>query len=123
MYRNLHRPPHSYRSLDYFDSVSHYPVEPPHYMYPFEQGYQGYARTPFDQYAKPKQPKNWYESMHQPYTDDEQAPMALHRENRTVNFEQIDLEKMLSTVGQLAETYQRVSPIVKEIGALLKKWK
>ncbi|TQS76425.1 hypothetical protein DX933_00850 [Ornithinibacillus gellani] len=33
---------------------------------------------------------------------------------------QIDFDKMLSTVGQIANTYHQVAPIVKQFGALMK---
>ncbi|MEC5424688.1 YppG family protein [Virgibacillus sp. C22-A2] len=36
---------------------------------------------------------------------------------------QVDFDKMLSTVGQLANTYHQVSPIVKQFGALMKNFR
>ncbi|MYL46288.1 hypothetical protein GLV94_11605 [Virgibacillus halodenitrificans] len=36
---------------------------------------------------------------------------------------QMDLDKMLSTVGQLANTYHQVSPIVKQFGSFIKNFR
>ncbi|HLR81159.1 MAG TPA: hypothetical protein VK119_11410 [Bacillota bacterium] len=99
------------------------PTVPTHlYAYNFSND-QRYVQSPFDQYAKPQLPETWYETMPQSYLNERHVPMVSQGRDHSVNFEQMDLEKILNTVGQITETYQRVSPIVKEIGALLKKRK
>lgn len=98
---------------------------PNHPNYNFYE--QGQRQTPFEYYAKPNQPTDW------PYTMQQQSnyypfqQQSTEQSNLTANLltqfqtedGQVDLQKMLSTVGQLANTVQQVSPVIKEIGAMI----
>lgn len=86
--------------------------------------------TPFEQYAKPEQPNNWYipeasyEQMEYPqpttnHTSTSDQPSTFVNPFQTESG-QLDVNKMLSTVGQLADTVQQVSPLFKQIGAMIK---
>lgn len=152
--------------------------------------------TAFTQFAKPKQPENWYESvphhgMSQPQSQQDYMPqnhhihsdpdygnpyheygqsdyghlmpdavgassnqnMQQYQEPHMGNFTsynqpqaqsfnepppkqmnslltqfqnsegQIDVDKMLNTVGQLANTYHQVAPIIKQFGSLIKTFR
>jgi len=98
------------------------------------------VQTPFDYFAKPNIPDYWPEFMQenpnyyppqpqpqpqsqpqpQPHT---QQPMPNHNQGIMNQFQdqsgQIDFNKMLSTVGQLATTVQQVSPILKNVGSFI----
>lgn len=84
-------------------------------------------QTPYEQFAKPQQPLNWAPM--------EQATSANFNPEQNASpgsgfkayFQdedgQVDFDKMLSTVGQLASTYHQVSPIIKQFGAIIKIFK
>ncbi|TFJ92071.1 YppG family protein [Lentibacillus salicampi] len=94
---NLERP-HSINT----GSIAHYP-------------------TAFDVYSKPKQPINWKTD---PYTDTtfSQPPKP---SNLLYYFQdpngEFDLDKMLTAAGQVADTVQQISPVVKEVGNLFNR--
>ncbi|CDQ40921.1 MULTISPECIES: YppG family protein [Virgibacillus] len=90
--------------------------------------FQAVQQTPYDYFAKPQQPMSWpgtksqlnqqtdYQDMNVPeFATQDQAPPGPGQ--------QLDLDKMLSTVGQLANTYHQVSPIVKQFGSLIKTFR
>lgn len=62
--------------------------------------------TPYEYFAKPSQTIDWF----QPHME---SPLSEGNE-------QIDFDKLLTSIGQLASTYHQVSPIVKQIGSLVK---
>lgn len=53
----------------------------------------------------------------------EQEANMLQTQQSTAPGQSFDLDKMLSTVGQLANTYHQVSPIVKQFGSLIKTFR
>lgn len=74
---------------------------------------------PYQYFAKPTQPAEWYpDSTIYGNSNPQQAKgfMAMFQDKNG----QMDLDKMLSTVGQMANTYQQVSPIIKGIGSFMK---
>lgn len=85
-------------------------------------------QTPYEQFAKPQQPLYW-----DPIQTTNQGPNSNPQQgsNPGSGFKgyfqdqdgQVDFDKMLSTVGQLASTYHQVSPIVKQFGAMIKNFK
>ncbi|MFA1822580.1 YppG family protein [Virgibacillus oceani] len=82
-------------------------------------------QTPYEYFAKPIQP-NWQGMMHQPqgnYTSQPQPPIKPVNSIMS-NFQnqdgKVDIDKMLGTVGQMANTYHQVSPIFKQFGTFLK---
>jgi len=100
--------------------------------YPYEQVHQ---QSPFEYYSKPSQPENWpyvmpqqsnyYQSQQQdPYYSQQQTGQPNPTPGILAQFQtsegQMDVQKMLSTVGQLANTVQQVSPVIKEIGAMIR---
>lgn len=80
--------------------------------------------TPYEHFAKPKHPAQWYPPMQGA------APkqgMATPGKGVISYFQdkdgQLDLDKMLNTVGQMANTYHQVSPIFKGLGSFVKGFK
>lgn len=80
-------------------------------------------QTAYEQFAKPQQPMFWDNSMQSNSNLNPQSNM--NPPNGIINYFQdeeghMDFDKMLSTVGQIASTYHQVSPIVKQVGSLIK---
>lgn len=87
------------------------------------QGPGPYPITPFEHFAKPKQPMNW---------QTQQPPSAPSNNMQSMNnfkayFQdengQMDYDKMFNTVGQLAKTVQQVSPVIQQFGSMIKNSK
>ncbi|WP_186576312.1 YppG family protein [Aquibacillus kalidii] len=80
--------------------------------------------TPFQQLAKPQQPVNWYQPSQQgpPNQNWKQQPKGIMSYFQDKNG-QMDIDKMLGTVGQMANTYHQVSPILKGLGSFVKRFK
>lgn len=121
---DMNRRAHPYETHDYQPIYRNPTFRPnqPHYN-PYEQMQH---QTPFEYYAKPNQPADWpymaqqqsnYYPYQQPNRQPNQAPNLLTQFQTSEG--QVDLQKMLSTVGQLANTVQQVSPVIKEIGAMI----
>ncbi|GAE93544.1 hypothetical protein JCM21714_2631 [Gracilibacillus boraciitolerans JCM 21714] len=75
--------------------------------------------TPFQYYQKPLLP-NPYEgfSTSQPsYFTKQNNPMLHYFKDKNG---EMDLDKVFQTVNQLANTYQQVSPLFKNVGSILK---
>lgn len=104
----------------------------PSNYYPYEQGHQ---QSPFEYYSKPSQPESWpyvmpqqsnyYQYQQQgPNFPQQQPQQSSQTPGLLAQFQtpdgQMDVQKMLSTVGQLANTVQQVSPVIKEIGAMFR---
>ncbi|SHG32331.1 YppG family protein [Ornithinibacillus halophilus] len=99
------------------------------YQQPPEQYFQ--QQSPFEQFQKPKQPADWFNSMaqnqaYQQYNH-QQQPYSNYSQGILSQFQdengQMNLDKMLSTVGQMANTYHQVQPIVKQVSSLLKNFR
>lgn len=96
---------------------------PPHQQVPYND-LPPYL-TPFEQFKKPDQPVNW-----QSVTQTNPNYYSTNQNSQT-NFMyyfydengQIDIDKMLSTVGQVANTVQQVSPVIKQVSSLIKAFK
>lgn len=83
--------------------------------------------SPFDHYAKPAQPMNWpmyTQSQANPHMSPpyQQPPAGVLSQFQNSSG-QIDINKMLSTVGQLANTVQQVSPVIKQFGSIMKSFR
>lgn len=120
----------SYQDPVYYNNSVPNQTYPSNY-YPNEQVHQS---SPFEYFSKPSQPEAWpYTVAQQPnyYQFQQQGPY-FQQQNQQSNptpsilaqFQtpegQMDVQKMLSTVGQLANTVQQVSPVIKEIGAMIR---
>lgn len=76
--------------------------------------------TPYELYAKPAQPMNWMQTeTEQPVYNQSSAQQGIAGVFTDQNG-QVDIEKALSSIGQIASTYHQVSPIVQQLGSLLK---
>lgn len=80
-------------------------------------------QTPFEYFSKPSQPINWH-----PASKQGNQFQTASGGNELFHYfeekkEEVDLDKMLSTIGQVANTVQQVSPVVKQISALMKQIK
>ncbi|RDW15078.1 YppG family protein [Oceanobacillus chungangensis] len=97
---------------------------------PFQQNYPINSpiqqQTPYDYFQKPQQPLNW---ANQAATNPNfmQSPNGGPTSNIKSFFQdgngQVDFDKMLSTVGQLASTYHQVSPIIQQFGSIIKNFR
>lgn len=78
-------------------------------------------QSPYEQFAKPPQPNQWnpYYSLEQqfPQYGQMQGPKGFMHYFQDKNG-QLDLDKMLSTMGQMANTANQFSPLVKSLGSL-----
>ncbi len=93
-----------------------------HHSIPYAEP-NGPPTSPYEMYAKPPQTNERMEQMNGPYSQAQQAPtkppnpimVHFYDENG-----QLDLQKMLSTVNQLANTFQQVTPVIQQIGSLFR---
>ncbi|MUK89728.1 hypothetical protein GMD78_15265 [Ornithinibacillus sp. L9] len=118
-----HHPP-SYRQ-SYTNNP--YPSNQQPYSPYYQQNEPLQTQTPFEYFSKPKQPPNWYQYTQQqnPNSFEQQyapAPKGILSQFQDENG-QINLDKMLSTVGQMANTYHQVQPIIKQFGDLIKTFR
>lgn len=76
--------------------------------------------TPYELYAKPAQPMNWmHTETEQPVHNQSSSQQGIAGVFTDQNG-QVDFEKALSSIGQIASTYHQVSPIVQQLSSLLK---
>ncbi|SET79792.1 YppG-like protein [Oceanobacillus limi] len=119
----------------YFNHSPSYHQRYANYQYPLsgqqftnynQQAEPYYSQTPFEHFAKPKQPTDWYQNMQPNQSSNAQpqpnAPNGLLSQFQDENG-QINIDKMLSTVGQMANTYHQVQPIIKQFGDLMKTFR
>lgn len=76
-------------------------------------------QTPFDYFSKPKQPMNWHP--YAPFTSKPKSSNLFHYFQDDKG--EIELDQMLSTVGQVANTIQQVSPVIKQVSSIMKQFK
>src|SRR5699024_11432066 len=67
---------------------------------------------------------NWYPHQQQQYYPPPNKPNHTQQVNNLKAYfqdsnGQVDFDKMFSTVGQLANTVQQVSPVIKQVGSLI----
>ncbi|MDL4840144.1 YppG family protein [Aquibacillus rhizosphaerae] len=93
---------------------------------PVTQGSPQPPSTPYQYFAKPQHPTNWFPAA-QPVQGGQSQNWSQTQKGIMTYFQdkdgQVDIDKMLSTVGQMANTYHQVSPIVKGIGSFVKGFK
>ncbi|MFC0523716.1 YppG family protein [Pontibacillus salicampi] len=90
---------------------------------PVEEAYHPPAfQTPYEQFQKPPQPTQW-----NPYVSAQQNMPPLQQQQQKGIMQyfmdkngQLDLDKMLNTMGQVANTANQFSPLVKGIGSFMK---
>ncbi|SFB04364.1 YppG-like protein [Lentibacillus halodurans] len=96
------------------------------YPYPSSSAnphYPSQFPTPFEVYSKPKQPMNW-EGYPQPGAISSHPPLPNHLLYYFQDHNgELDLDKMLSTAGQVANTVQQISPMVKQVGDFMKQFR
>ncbi|RDW17162.1 hypothetical protein CWR48_14670 [Oceanobacillus arenosus] len=103
-----------------------YPQQPFQQNYPINSPIMQQQQTPYDYFQKPQQPLNW---ANQASTNPNfsQSPNGGQSSNIKSYFQdekgQVDFDKMLSTVGQLASTYHQVSPIIQQFGSIIKNFR
>lgn len=101
---------------------------PPHAAYDFQQTpYSGpqpqQPQTPYEQFEKPPLPAYWENEMqHQPEPHPQGKPVPNFMSNFQNENGQLDVDKMLNTVGQMANTYHQVYPIFKQFGSFIKNF-
>lgn len=83
-------------------------------------------QSPYEQFAKPPQPNQWnhYYSLEQQFPQygqmQMQGPKGFMQYFQDKNG-QLDLDKMLSTMGQMANTANQFSPLVKSLSSFFIK--
>lgn len=118
-----------------------------HYMFtnqePMQQTMQ--QETPFEYFTKPLQPTEWpmyseQENMNYyppPYSEQyqhlnqNQFQYQNQNQNSTPSFltqfkdenGQMNFDKVISTVGQLANTFQQVTPVIQQVSAMVKTFR
>ncbi|MFC3039308.1 YppG family protein [Virgibacillus xinjiangensis] len=107
------RPDHIQPNPSYIQYSSQYPPQNIPMQVP--------PQTPYQAFAKPKHPEQWPHAGQLGYSSFTGGKpgsnlFAYFQGNKG----QVDIEKMIGTVSQLANTYHQVSPIVKEFGSILK---
>lgn len=76
--------------------------------------------SPYHMYAKPPQPEGWAGQMNEEYFQEptkKPNPIMQHFYDENG---QMDIQKMLTTVNQLANTVQQVSPVFQQISSLVR---
>lgn len=130
----MYRRPYPYDSSYYF-----YP--PPQEQYyepvPYQNSnqatppfYSAPYQTPFEHFSKPNQHTNWQGMVNYqvdnnefyPQTNKPQTPGSILTQFQNEDG-QVDINKMLSTVGQLVHTVQQVSPMIKQFGSIMKNFR
>lgn len=97
-------------SANYYQQPS-YSSEPQHF--PIKQP------TPYELYAKPAQPMDWFQSGKQAQNSTDNPNPGSFTDNNG----QIEFDKLLSSINQVAGTYHQVSPIVKQLSSLVKMFR
>ncbi|WP_164671043.1 YppG family protein [Virgibacillus doumboii] len=111
-----------YYSPPYADNAYYYQQNANHPGYnAVSPNHTAHFQTPFEMYSKPKLPVNW-----NPYFQSGGAVNSSPAPNNLLHYFQdnngeMDLDKVLTTVGQLANTFQQISPVVKDVGSMMKK--
>jgi hypothetical protein len=115
-------------------------VNPPNPYQQYQQAYQDFQqpfhptqqyfqpmyqqpKTPFEQFSKPKQPQDWYtnnQNLQGNFQQNQGYPQALKKSQFHDQNGQLNIDKVLTTVSQIANTYHQVSPIVKQFGSFMK---
>lgn len=124
----MYRDPYYYQTRSPYEgygqpaqSTYHRPYEYSHEPPVNPAGMPYLDQTPYEQFEKPPLQFPWENDMPQaPYPNPPLKPahgLMAHFQDENG---QLDIDKMLSTVGQLANTYHQVYPIFKQIGGLLK---
>lgn len=76
--------------------------------------------TPYERYAKPPQPLNLMSQSQEVYGNPPEQPQAGILRAFTDANGQVDFDKTITTINQLASTYHQVSPIVRQLSTLIK---
>lgn len=111
----------------YYYDANHNPVSSSTHAQNEQQLYQAQTQmnqmptSPYQMYAKPPQPEGWAGQMNEEYFQEESSkkPNAIMQHFYDENG-QMDIQKMLSTVNQLANTVQQVTPVFQQIGSLVR---
>ncbi|GAA5417479.1 hypothetical protein Pryu01_02553 [Paraliobacillus ryukyuensis] len=92
---------------------------------PFQQQMpeQQQFSTPYQYLSKPQHPMEWFPEQQNAtssgYGNQMKGFMSYFQDKDG----QMDLDKMLNTVGQVANTYQQITPVIKGIGSFMKGFK
>lgn len=86
---------------------------------PYQQEEQ-HPLTPFEYYSKPIQPPIWphYGQQNIPSEPSPSLLAQYQDENGQMN-----VEKVLSTVGQFANTVQQISPVIQQVSSIIKTFR
>lgn len=137
---NQHEYGPNYPSEQYYNPLKYglnYPPQQPYYPYdqqqqiPYHSPYPNEPvppPTPFAQFAKPAQPQNWPAFMQQNPNFFPQQQEAQQPSNNLIAYfqdqnGQVDFGKMLSTVSQVANTFQQVTPVIQQISSMIKSFR
>lgn len=88
-------------------------------------GAESSSQSPFEYFQKPEQPMNWpNNTAFDPaqFQQNQQMQQGIISQFQNQNG-QLDVDKVIGTVGQLANTYHQVAPIFKQFGSLVKNFR
>ncbi|WP_430788666.1 YppG family protein [Virgibacillus flavescens] len=113
------------RPNNYPGPFNHRPPYPPSHQQWHQSAIPPFNPTPYQMYAKPKQPAYWNSfsqpnQMNYPAKPPGQSGLLNYFQNKNG---EVDFDKMMSTVGQVANTFQQISPMVKQFGSIMKSIK
>jgi len=122
---NMNYNPHFYHMGNPYKNHTR-PMAPPYYepyAYPYgrEENHTNHTdprQTPYEAYEKPPLSIN-QESEMPNFTPKQRSVPGFVSQFQNENG-QLDIDRMLSTVGQFANTYHQVYPIFKQIGGFIK---
>jgi hypothetical protein len=105
------QPPPYYQNLH--GQPSHTPNYPPAHL------------TPYELYAKPPQPMDLLNGHNSPnpMAGSPEEPSSGIFGNFTDENGQLNFDKMMGSISQIAGTYHQVTPIIKEIGSLINSFR
>lgn len=103
------------RNRNHYHPASFYGQQNP---YPPQMPYVPTQPTPYELYAKPPQPLDLLDGGQQPHTAT--PPQTGLLGAFTDGNGQVDFDKAITAINQLASTYHQVSPIVKQFSSFLK---
>lgn len=113
----------------YFNPSTYQPNEPSNTMPPY---YSAHHQTPFQHFTKPSQASNWpdtpnYQQNYEGFYDQSNPIHSQPSPSFLTQFQnedgQMDINKMLSTVGQIVNTVQQVSPVIQQFGSIVKSFR
>lgn len=121
--RPYRHPSYHYDSFRRNDRYDHPVREHEFYQPTYPQPRPNQYQSPFGYYSKPIQPEHWPQVMgnYSPYYEQGESNVPSGFITQFQDGQgQVDFQKVLSTVNQLASTVQQVSPVIQQVNSVIK---